>query len=103
MEMAFTFGRTNHRMHNKLMLADSLVMIAGGRNLGDEYFSNTHLDFQDVDVLTTGPVVQAGMQSFDDYWNSEASLPVDRVLDAEDSTCPWRNARGATRLPGRTA
>jgi cardiolipin synthase C len=85
MEMGVTFGRTNHRMHNKLMLADSLVMIAGGRNLGDEYFSNTNLDFQDVDVLTTGPVVQAGMQSFDDYWNSQAALPVDRVLDADDA------------------
>lgn len=97
MEMAFTFGRTNHRMHNKLMLADSLVMIAGGRNLGDEYFSNTHLDFQDVDVLTTGPVVQAGMQSFDDYWNSEASLPVDRVLDAEDSDMSLAQTREALR------
>lgn len=85
LEMATTFGRTNHRMHNKLMLADSLVMIAGGRNLGDEYFANTHLDFQDVDVLTTGPVVQAGRQSFDDYWNSQAALPVDRVLDADDA------------------
>jgi len=85
MEMGVTFGRTNHRMHNKLMLADSLVMIAGGRNLGDEYFSNTNLDFQDVDVLTTGPVVQAGMQSFDDYWNSQAALPVDRVLDSDDA------------------
>ena len=97
MEMAVTFGRTNHRMHNKLMLADSLVMIAGGRNLGDEYFSNTHLDFQDVDVLTTGPVVQAGMQSFDDYWNSQAALPVDRVLDADDAEMSLTEMREALR------
>jgi len=95
LEMAVTFGRTNHRMHNKLMLADSLVMIAGGRNLGDEYFSNTHLDFQDVDVLTSGPVVKAGMQSFDDYWNSQAALPVDRVLDANDADMSLTEMRDA--------
>lgn len=95
LEMAATFGRTNHRMHNKLMLADSLVMIAGGRNLGDEYFSNTHLDFQDVDVLTSGPVVKAGMQSFDDYWNSPAALPVDRVLDADDADMSLTEMRDA--------
>ena len=97
LEMAVTFGRTNHRMHNKLMLADSLVMIAGGRNLGDEYFSNSRLDFQDVDVLTTGPVVQAGMQSFDDYWNSQAALPVDRILDADDADMSLAQMREALR------
>ena len=97
MEMGVTFGRTNHRMHNKLMLADSLVMIAGGRNLGDEYFSNTNLDFQDVDVLTTGPVVQAGMQSFDDYWNSQAALPVDRVLDAGNAHMALAEMREALK------
>lgn len=95
LEMAVSFDRTNHRMHNKLMLADSLVMIAGGRNLGDEYFSNTQLDFQDVDVLTSGPVVQAGMQSFDDYWNSQAALPVDRVLDADDADMSLAEMREA--------
>lgn len=97
LELASTFDRTNHRMHNKLMLADSLVMIAGGRNLGDEYFSNNQVDFQDVDVLATGPVVRAGSRSFDEYWNSQAALPVDRVLDAEATDTSLAELRDALR------
>lgn len=93
MEMAATFSRSNHRMHNKLMLADSLVMIAGGRNLADEYFSNTNVDFQDVDVLAAGPIVNAGTRSFDTYWNSPATLEVDQVMDAEDASLTLEELR----------
>ncbi len=32
------FGRVNHRMHNKLFIADGAMAVAGGRNIGDEYF-----------------------------------------------------------------
>src|SRR5438552_14598470 len=31
--------RINHRMHNKLFVADNAVAITGGRNLGDAYFT----------------------------------------------------------------
>ena len=34
----FDFGRVNHRMHNKLFIADGAMAVAGGRNIGDEYF-----------------------------------------------------------------
>ena len=34
----FDFGRVNHRMHNKLFIADGVMAVAGGRNIGDEYF-----------------------------------------------------------------
>ncbi|EKF74793.1 phospholipase D/transphosphatidylase [Alcanivorax hongdengensis A-11-3] len=84
-QMARHFGRANHRMHNKLMMADASVMIAGGRNLGDEYFSNTNVDFQDVDVAAIGDIVAQGSASFDRYWNSPASVPIDQVLDANDA------------------
>jgi putative cardiolipin synthase len=30
--------RLNHRMHNKLLIADNQIAILGGRNIGDEYF-----------------------------------------------------------------
>ena len=34
----FDFGRLNHRMHNKLFIADGVMAVAGGRNIADEYF-----------------------------------------------------------------
>ena len=41
-QRAFDFfidlDRINHRMHNKLMVADNAVAIVGGRNIGNHYF-----------------------------------------------------------------
>jgi putative cardiolipin synthase len=69
----------NRRMHNKLVVVDSLAAIAGGRNVGDEYFGlNPVRNFADLDVLTVGPVVDDLTEAFDDYWNT----------DAAQSTCP---------------
>ena len=66
------FGRVNHRMHNKLFVADNAVAVFGGRNVADEYFmSSKTANFVDMDVLAAGPVVQALSQSFDRYWNSD--------------------------------
>ena len=31
--------RINHRMHNKLFVADNALAITGGRNIGDQYFT----------------------------------------------------------------
>jgi len=33
------FGRLNHRMHNKLFIADGSAAVMGGRNIADEYFT----------------------------------------------------------------
>lgn len=77
------FGRINHRMHNKLLVADDLVLITGGRNIGDEYFSNTDMDFQDTDILSLGAVLPDATKSFNNYWNSPASVPLDRLLTAD--------------------
>ncbi len=74
------FGRINHRMHNKLMLVDSQMFITGGRNIGDEYFSLSSTDFQDIDIIGMGKVTQQVVRSFDDYWNANESVPVDQVL-----------------------
>ena len=34
----FDFSRVNHRMHNKLFIADSVMAVAGGRNIANSYF-----------------------------------------------------------------
>ncbi len=65
------FGRLNHRMHNKLFIADGAVAIVGGRDLANEYFlRGTEGNFIDFDMLVAGAVLPALNGGFDAYWNS---------------------------------
>src|SRR5690606_16954412 len=70
----------NYRMHNKLMIVDSQMFITGGRNIGDEYFSLSARDFQDIDILGMGRISQEVVRSFDAYWNANESVPVERMF-----------------------
>ncbi len=73
-------ARVNHRMHNKLLIADSEVAIVGGRNIADEYFGfDRELNFRSFDVLTTGKVLPQISAGFDSYWNSGWAYPVSVV------------------------
>lgn len=70
-------SRINRRMHNKSLTIDNLISIFGGRNIGDEYFSlSKDIDFNDIDILTIGPVVNEVSMQFDLYWNSVWSYPL---------------------------
>ncbi len=76
----FFFGRLNHRMHNKLFVADAVWAITGGRNIGDEYFTrNDAGNFIDLDVLAAGKIVGDMSRQFDLYWNSAAAVPIEYV------------------------
>jgi len=86
------FDRINRRMHNKLLVADGQVALAGGRNIGDEYFMRgTIANFVDLDILCTGAVVGELADLFDRFWNDPLAYPVaslaggDAALHAE----PW--------------
>jgi cardiolipin synthase C len=80
------FGRLNHRMHNKLFVADGALAVAGGRNIGDEYFMRSAVaNFVDLDVLVAGPVVAGMAASFDRYWNSDRAWPVQALAPPADS------------------
>ncbi len=82
----FDFRRLNHRMHNKLFIADGVLAIAGGRNIGDEYFMRgTQSNFFDYDVLAAGPVVPQMSSLFDEYWNTEHVRTAFSVLRPSDS------------------
>jgi len=84
--------RLNRRMHNKVFVADGSVAIVGGRNIADEYFDmDDKFNFRDRDVLAAGPIVPEISASFDAYWNSEWSVPIDRLLDT-GSTLEARQA-----------
>ncbi len=75
------FSRINHRMHNKLFIADDSFAVTGGRNIADEYFDRGgQANFIDMDVLSSGRVVQALAAVFDGYWNSEHSYPVQSLV-----------------------
>lgn len=75
------FRRINHRMHNKLLIADNSFAISGGRNVGDAYFMNdAQANFVDLDVLSSGPVVRELSAVFDRYWNSERAVPIGLLI-----------------------
>lgn len=57
-------------MHNKLLLADGALALAGGRNLTAEYFMRAaDGNFLDFDFLITGALVPQLAELFDTYWN----------------------------------
>lgn len=78
-ELTERLERINHRMHNKLMVADNRAAIIGGRNIGNEYFGLSHeFNFRDLDVLGIGPVARQATSVFDRFWNSDWVTPAAR-------------------------
>jgi putative cardiolipin synthase len=76
----------NHRMHNKIFLADNAVAVLGGRNIGNDYFGiDTKANFFDLDVLTVGRGAREAGAAFDEYWNSRFAVPIS-VLHEETYT-----------------
>ena len=79
-EMVQRVFSLNHRMHNKAWIADGRVAIVGGRNVGEEYFAaNPQVNFRDLDLLLFGPAVDQASSIFDDFWNSDAVVPIDAL------------------------
>jgi putative cardiolipin synthase len=69
--------RLNHRMHNKIFLADNAAAVLGGRNIGNDYFGiDTKANFFDLDVLTVGQGAREAGAAFDEYWNSSHAVPI---------------------------
>jgi putative cardiolipin synthase len=74
------FRRINHRMHNKLFVADNCFSVSGGRNIADEYFMRgEEANFIDMDVLAVGPIVRQQSAAFDAYWNSPQVRPIEEI------------------------
>jgi cardiolipin synthase C len=83
-------ARLNHRIHNKLFIADGVFAIAGGRNIADEYFFRSPRgNFIDFDLLVAGDAVPELAASFDRYWNSRHVY----TLDALEPGAPKAEAR----------
>ncbi len=78
----FAFHSLNQRMHNKLIVVDDSVLLTGGRNIENSYFSfATGMNFRDRDVLAVGPVAKLAAESFEDYWEFRHTVPSRRLVD----------------------
>ena len=76
------FRGANQRMHDKTLIVDGALAITGGRNMADEYFDYDHAyNFRDRDALVIGAVVPAMRASFERFWASPLSVPVERLFD----------------------
>jgi len=103
------FFRFNQRMHNKLLLVDDAVGIAGGRNYEDRYYDwDPGFDYRDRDLLVAGPAAAQMRASFDRFWNYRRTEPLTRLRDvaatvlADGIAAPGWRAR-AYRNPERVA
>ena len=71
------FDRLNHRMHNKIFIADNAVALLGGRNIGNHYFDvATDINYRDLDVVSAGPAVRDASEVYDYFWNGDWSIPI---------------------------
>ena len=84
---AHEFSRVNRRMHNKLLVVDGAMAIAGGRNLADEYYMrHAQSNFVDLDAFVVGALVPKLQALFDDYWGDPVVFPFQAIVK------PWRDA-----------
>ena len=77
LEMAMRPLSLTRRMHNKAWIADGVLAIVGGRNVGDGYFDAAQAsNFRDLDLLMVGDAVDQAAGIFDQYWNSPVVIPI---------------------------
>lgn len=80
LEFAVHHPRLDYRMHNKLLAADNALAMIGGRNIGDAYFQiDPDGQFADDDVFAAGPIVAQLSATFDEFWRSPLSIPVEAL------------------------
>ena len=96
--------RIQKRMHNKLFIADNVMGITGGRNLGDAYFgADDTSNFIDLEVLAAGRIVRDMSASFDRYWNDELAYPMQSLVSAEELENLRKPAQEQAADPSRPA
>jgi len=90
--------RINHRMHNKLLIADNRLAILGGRNIGNEYLGvSEHFNFRDLDVAGAGPVARQASAVFDRFWNSDWVVPVKALGESASIDELHKSGRAVSR------
>jgi putative cardiolipin synthase len=104
------FRGSNQRMHDKVLIVDGELAITGGRNMADEYFDYDHdYNFRDRDALVLGSVVSQMRSSFERFWSSDLTVPVERPraslhvrkleLQSKTNLSPTPTSRGRPSVP----
>lgn len=98
------FRRLNHRMHNKMFIADGAMAVIGGRNVANEYFLRSMAEnFVDVDAFVVGAVLPSMQYLFDRYWNSLAVYPLASIastsLTRQQLQARFEDAIGPAHTP----
>lgn len=76
LDYIFRLKQINHRMHNKLIIADGIIAVTGGRNISSEYFdASESFQFTDMDILFFGTAVHGANTVFSNFWNNDLSYP----------------------------
>lgn len=76
------FFKFNQRMHNKLLLIDGRIGIAGGRNYENRYYDwDDDFDYRDRDMLVVGPTTSEMQASFEQFWQHPRVVPLMQLKD----------------------
>lgn len=95
---ARSFHGVNQRMHNKLMVFDDAVLITGGRNVENTYFSHsTTMNFRDRDALAIGPVARRAAESFERFWSCRQTMGSRELSDVAAALAQGAFRRYETR------
>jgi putative cardiolipin synthase len=74
------FRGVNQRMHDKTLIIDGKLAVTGGRNMAAEYYDyNGEYNFRDRDVLVLGKVAGDMRGSFENFWDSQLSVKVEKL------------------------
>lgn len=83
LDYLFRLKNINHRMHNKLIIADGVMAVTGGRNISREYFdASDQFQFSDLDILFYGESVLEADKLFINFWNNDLSYSVKQILES---------------------
>ena len=81
LDYAFRLKQINHRMHNKLIIADGAIAVTGGRNISREYFdASEKFQFTDLDILFYGTALHEANQLFLSFWNDPLSYHSQQLI-----------------------
>lgn len=84
LDFVIDLDRVNHRMHNKVIVADNSFAVVGGRNIGDYYYGvNPNTNFRDLDIMAAGPIVRDISRVFDHFWRGDWAVPIAVLVDRE--------------------